>query len=159
MDSTKVIVILVISALLIGCTVVSVNIIKESRLKGHIKELETVLEGVELFVLRTGRLPGDLNGDGRIDDNQAAWDELERHRDSHHIFSIRDPGRFQFGHGYCQGCRGNYVFLKLPVEVAEYIDAELDDGRYDWGQIRTYEDYRLSEETSTLFALLECPGE
>jgi prepilin-type N-terminal cleavage/methylation domain-containing protein len=148
---TELAVVLVILGLLIGAVIRGTQLILQSKLRKQANDLERLGSAVVSYYELTGGLPGDRDEDGRFDGNESVWADLEEENLVDRGWRSPYGDEYRFAHGYCQGRRGNLIYVDLPSRAAGYADEKLDDGRYDWGSIRSYDDYQNYDGTMPLF--------
>ncbi len=136
---------LVIMGLLVGAILGSTEMIRNSKIKRQVSDLQGLEAMVQEYSDRFSRLPGDENYDGYFDTDSAAWADLERED------LAQSAKRSPFGAKYYLGAdttlnpvahrNGNYIRISLPAYVAEKIDKQLDDGANPTGLVTSSSPY------------------
>ncbi len=128
-------IVLVIVGLLISVTIRGSEMIKSAKIKSMAKDLRSYYAAIYTFLDRMGRLPGDTDKDGRMDDTNP-FDELESQN-----LAVRKSS--PYGSNYNIGWRSdipstsgnmsaNCIYVReIPVKVARIMDDQLDDGLAD----------------------------
>lgn len=128
-------IVLVIIGLLLAAVLRGSEMVRNARIKGIQNDLRGYFAAVYTFLDRMGRLPGDTDRDGRIDDTDP-FNELEAQN-----IAVRKAS--PFGGNYNLGWRSgiptpsgsmtaNAIWVgNIPVEVARIIDDQMDDGLAD----------------------------
>jgi len=128
-------IVLVIIGLLLAAVLRGSEMVRNARIKAVQNDLRGYFAAVYTFLDRMGRLPGDTDRDGQIDDTDP-FDELESE-------NIAVKKTCPFGGDYniewANGIpaeSGNYsantIWVdNIPVEVARIIDDKMDDGLAD----------------------------
>ena len=158
-------IVLVIIGLLIGAVLRGTEMIRNARIKAIQNDLRGYYAAVYTFLDRNGRLPGDTDRDGKMDETNP-FDELEAQN-----IAVRKSSPFggNYEMGWFSGIpkpsgstSANAVRVRnVPVEVARRIDDQLDDGLADntpgndsgrrTGQFR----YVISGDRATVYYLLD----
>jgi len=123
---------LVIIGLLIGAILGGAQMIKNAKIKRQINDLQGLYGAVYTYFDRFLQLPGDGDADGYFDHDSTVWGAIE---DEELAYEAK---RSPFGAKYYFGAdtattptayrNGNYILVSLPVDVAENVDKQLDDG-------------------------------
>lgn len=123
---------LVIIGLLIGAILGGAQMIKNAKIKRQINDLQGLYGAVYTYFDRFLQLPGDADGDGYFNNDSLVWLDIENEELAYQ--TKRSP----FGAKYIFGAdtaatpaahrNGNYIVVSLPVDVAENVDKQLDDG-------------------------------
>ncbi len=123
---------LVIIGLLIGAILGGAQMIKNAKIKRQINDLQGLYGAIYTYFDRFLQLPGDSDADGWFDHDSTVWNAIESEELAYE--SKRSP----FGAKYYFGAdtlttpaahrNGNYILVSLPVDVAENVDKQLDDG-------------------------------
>jgi len=133
-------IVLVIIGILMGAVLRGKELIKSAKEKNFFSKLQMVASAQLTYLERMGRYAGDTSDppDGIIDDNDKAWDELEKQQlvqdnDKRHIFN----GEFSFEGGASPYQNYNrIVATRVPAWVAQSIDQKIDDGNAQKGNVR-----------------------
>ena len=123
---------LVIIGLLIGAILGGAQMIKNAKIKRQINDLQGLYGAVYTYFDRFLQLPGDADADGWFDHDSTVWSDIE---DEELAYETK---RSPFGAKYYFGAdtaatptayrNGNFIVVSLPVDVAENVDRQLDDG-------------------------------
>jgi prepilin-type N-terminal cleavage/methylation domain-containing protein len=123
---------LVIIGLLIGAILGGAQMIKNAKIKRQINDLQGLYGAVYTYFDRFLQLPGDADADGWFDDDSTVWNDIT---DQELAYETK---RSPFGAKYYFGAdtaatptayrNGNFILVSLPVDVAENVDLQLDDG-------------------------------
>ena len=128
-------IVLVIVGLLLGAVLRGSEMIRNARIKSIQNDLRGYYAAIYTFLDRMGRLPGDTDRDGRIDDTDP-FNELEAQN-----IAVRKSS--PFGGNYNIWWRtgipdthgstsANCIYVgNIPVQVARTIDDQIDDGLAD----------------------------
>ena len=128
-------IVLVIIGLLLAAVLRGSEMVRNARIKSLQNDLRGYFAAVYTFLDRMGRLPGDTDRDGRIDDTDP-FNELEAQN-----IAVRKSS--PFGGNYNIGWVGgiptpsgsmwaNAIWVSnIPVEVARIVDDQMDDGLAD----------------------------
>ena len=131
-------VVLVIIGILMGAILKGQELIKSAKEKKFFTQIRYLATVQYTFLDRMGHYAGDRDGDGIIDDNDRAWDELKRQQligdnDKKHVFN----GIFSYGGGIDPYRNYNYIkATRVPCWVARSFDTKNDNGN-------TYSDSRM----------------
>ena len=146
---------LVIIGLMIGAILGGALMIKNAKIKRQINDLQDLYGVVYTYFDRFMQLPGDADADGWFDHDSLVWSDIEDEELAYK--SKRSP----FGTKYYFGVdtaapstayrNGNYILVKLPVDVAEALDKQLDDGVYSTGVVTSSVNYNNTGETDIYF--------
>jgi hypothetical protein len=78
------------------------------------------------------QLPGDADADGWFDTDSTVWTDIEEQELAYE--TKRSPFGAKYYFGADTGAtptayrNGNFILVSLPVDVAENVDRQLDDG-------------------------------
>lgn len=132
---------LVIIGLLIGAILGGASMIKNSKIKRQMQDLQGLYGVVYTYFDRYMQLPGDPDGDGYLNTNDSVWAAIEREELAYR--AKRSP----FGSAYVFGSdtttnpvayrEGNYIMVSIPKDVAAQVDKQLDDGCDSTGIVTT----------------------
>ena len=133
-------IVLVIIGILMGAVLRGKELIKSAKEKNFFSKLQMVASAQLTYLERMGRYAGDIDNppNGIIDDNDKAWDELEKQQlvqdsDRRHIFN----GEFSFEGGVSPYKNYNrIVATRVPAWVAQSIDQKIDDGKARSGNVQ-----------------------
>lgn len=148
---------LVIIGLLIGAILGGASMIKNSKIKRQMQDLQGLYGVVYTYFDRFMQLPGDPDGDGYLNTNDSVWAAVEREELAYR--SKRSP----FGSSYYFGSdtsatpiahrEGNYIMVSIPKDVASQVDRQLDDGCDSTGIVTTSGNYEGSGKTDLYYFL------
>jgi prepilin-type N-terminal cleavage/methylation domain-containing protein len=143
-------IVLVVVGLLIGGVIKGAQIVRQAKAKRQAEDLKDLAVSCELVFDRTGRLPGDWDGDGEFDDNESVWMELQDHELV--SWDLRSPygGEYYFDYGWYAGKEGNYVSVEIPGYIAGYVDQKIDDGDPWQGTVRCEDGYWYDEKVEVV---------
>jgi prepilin-type N-terminal cleavage/methylation domain-containing protein len=146
---------LVIIGLLIGVMLGGAFMIKNAKIKRQINDLQGLYGAVYTYFDRFLQLPGDADADGWFDNDSTVWSDIENEELAYK--SKRSPfgGKYYFGADTAATPtaykNGNYILVRLPVDVAENVDRQLDDGVYSTGVVTSSINYNSTGETDIYF--------
>ena len=146
---------LLIVLLLIGAILGGAQLIKNVKIRTQIDELQALYAAVYTYFDRFLQLPGDSNADGYFDADSSVWNDIENHELAYE--SKRSPfgTRYYFGADTAATPRayrnGNYILVCLPLDVAENIDKQLDDGVNSTGVVTSSTAYTGTGKTDVYF--------
>lgn len=116
--------------------------IKTERQKNDLKGL---CKAVNTYLDRKHVLPGDTNGDGYFDSDEAVWKDLED--ESLAFRSMRSPYGYKYHFGSDTTSttsspsayrKGNFIRVAIPWGKSQEIDKKYDDGVDSTGTITYY---------------------
>jgi prepilin-type N-terminal cleavage/methylation domain-containing protein len=123
---------LVIIGLLIGAILGGAQMIKNAKIKRQINDLQGLYGAVYTYFDRFLQLPGDYNADGYFDIDSTVWNDIESEELAYEAKRSPFGAKYYFGSDTAATPtayrNGNYVLVSLPVDVAENVDKQLDDG-------------------------------
>jgi hypothetical protein len=134
-------IIMIVLGVLVGGVIRGTQLIRQSKMKRQANDLRDLVQTVEVFYERYGRLPGDPGGDGELDGNSDVWRDLEAESMASKDRKTPYGGEYRFGTGWFAYCQGNYVTVKVPGSVGEFVDRALDDGEPYRGIVRAESEY------------------
>ncbi len=141
--------------LLIGAILGGAQLIKNVKIRTQIDDLQALYAAVYTYFDRFLQMPGDANADGYFDTDSSVWNDIENHQLAYE--SKRSPfgTRYYFGADTSATPRayrnGNYILVCLPVDVAENIDQQLDDGINTTGVVTSSGAYTGTGRTDVYF--------
>jgi prepilin-type N-terminal cleavage/methylation domain-containing protein len=148
---------LVIIGLLIGAILGGASMIKNSKIKRQMQDLQGLYGVVYTYFDRFMQLPGDPDGDGYLNESDSVWAAVEREELAYS--SKRSP----FGSSYYFGSdtstampahrNGNFIMVSIPKDVASQVDRQLDDGCDSTGIVTTDGNYTGSGKTDLYYFL------
>ncbi len=124
--------VIAIIGIILGVVMVGAETIRSARVKRLGSDLQTYNSAAYTYFNRKGKLPGDIDSNGIIDDSKVFFNEMEREN-----ITIRNSnpygGLYEAGNSTSLNNIGNYVRTQdiVPVEVAKALDDQLDDGLVD----------------------------
>jgi prepilin-type N-terminal cleavage/methylation domain-containing protein len=146
---------LVIIGLLIGAILGGAQMIKNAKIKRQVSDLRGLYGAVYTYFDRFLQLPGDSDADGYFDSDSSVWYDVEDEELAYE--SKRSP----FGAKYFFGAdtatsptahrNGNYIRVSVPVDVAQNVDRQLDDGADSTGWITSSSTYTGSKKISIYY--------
>jgi prepilin-type N-terminal cleavage/methylation domain-containing protein len=144
-------IVLVIIGLLIGAVLKGSQLVDSAKMKRQIHDLNGLYGDVYTYYDKYGSLPGDDNGDGKFDDTDEVWDDLEEANLASRARKSPYGGQYDFTYQTSQGREANQVSVEIPREVAAFVDREVDDGIYNSGMVRASDTYDGSGRITLYF--------
>jgi len=124
-------IVLVVIGLLIALVVRGVVLTRGARVKRVASDLRSIHTAVMIYYERNNAYPGDTDGDGLIDDNAQAWNDLASQN-----IAYQKPN--PFGGTYDLGNDGTHNTITFTVDnttTAQEIDNIIDDGDITTGAL------------------------
>jgi hypothetical protein len=122
----------VIIGLLIGAILGGAQMIKNAKIKRQINDLQGLYGAVYTYFDRFLQLPGDADADGYFDHDSTVWNAIEDEELAYEAKRSPFGAKYYFGSDTAATPtayrNGNFVLVSLPVDVAENVDKQLDDG-------------------------------
>jgi prepilin-type N-terminal cleavage/methylation domain-containing protein len=148
---------LVIIGLLIGAILGGASMIKNSKIKRQMQDLQGLYGVVYTYFDRFMQLPGDPDGDGYLNTNDSVWAAVEREELAYKVKRSPFGSSYYFGSDTASAPsahrNGNYIMVSIPKDVASQVDRQLDDGVDSTGIVTTSGDYVGSGKTDLYYFL------